>query len=462
MLTSPLAILFLALHLQNLVDAYAVGPRPRGQTDRIVRTRGKLHLLSTVSGESFGVPSLRGIEAPFSAASVHASNASASSYAANVESGLRLIQTTSPSTAPNWCSMEQILALVRTRTGFLDLTQSVPLQETPLQFPYEPMDPFLHSRIPSTNAKLTSHILANVSSSIMVRWLETLSTSFLNRHHQSSEGHLAARWIMDKCLNLEDVRPDNPRIRFSVVKFMHPWGQSSVIARIEKVDDASAVVAEDGNNLKEETGERNADSEPIVILGASLDSFNLYNPMSGAAPGANENGSGSSVIFEVLRVLLTIGFVPDNAIEFHWYSGSGFGLLGSQQIASHYRSKGRKVAGMYNVARTGWDPKAKSFHFLNSIAVASDDRKTGISKMLKGIAASEFKIVERDCGFACSDHYSWLQAGYPATHTFEADEEAVSPFLHQASDDMDAISFTRMYQFSRIAMKFAVGMSKRN
>ncbi|KAJ3238401.1 hypothetical protein HDU81_007882 [Chytriomyces hyalinus] len=461
MVTLPLVILFLALPLHSLVDAYAVGPRPRGQTDRIVRTRGKLHLLSIVSGDSFEAPLLRGIDALPSASSMHAGNGSADIYAANVESGLRLIQTTSPSTAPKWCSMEDILALVRTRTGFLDLTQSVPHQETPLQFPYEPMDPFKHSRIPSTNAKLTSHILANVSSSIMVRWLETFSTSFLNRHHQSSEGHLAARWVMDKCLNLEDVRPNNPRVKFSVVKFMHSWGQSSVIARIEKVDNASAAV-EDENNLKGESEKKNADSESIVILGASLDSFNLYNPMSGAAPGANENGSGSSVIFEVLRVLLTIGFAPDNPIEFHWYSGSGFGLLGSQQIASYYRSKGRKVAGMYSVARTGWDPKAKSFHFLNSIAVASDDRNTGISKMLKGIAASEFKIVERDCGFACSDHYSWLQAGYPAAHTFEADDEAVSPFLHQASDDMDTISFTRMYQFSRIAMKFAVGMSKRN
>lgn len=69
--------------------------------------------------------------------------------------------------------------------------------------------------------------------------------------------------------------------------------------------------------------------------------------MSGRAPGADDNGSGSVGLMETFRELVASGFKPTQPLEFHWYSGEEAGLLGSQAIASSYKSAGKAVKGAF-------------------------------------------------------------------------------------------------------------------
>lgn len=108
--------------------------------------------------------------------------------------------------------------------------------------------------------------------------------------------------------------------------FPHPWGQSSIIARIP------------------------GKSNKTVVIGAHQDSINLFLPSFLAAPGADDDGSGTVTILEALRVLLQSTEVmqgkASNTIEFHWYSAEEGGLLGSQAIFSAYEKAGKDIKAM--------------------------------------------------------------------------------------------------------------------
>lgn len=79
--------------------------------------------------------------------------------------------------------------------------------------------------------------------------------------------------------------------------------------------------------------------------GAHQDSTNLLPFL--AAPGADDDGSGTTSTLTAFAALVNASFVPStNPVEFHWYSAEEGGLLGSQAVANDYAAKGKKVRSM--------------------------------------------------------------------------------------------------------------------
>ncbi len=71
----------------------------------------------------------------------------------------------------------------------------------------------------------------------------------------------------------------------------------------------------------------------IVMLGAHLDSWH-------GGTGATDNGAGSVVAMEVMRVLKAIGVAPRRTIRVALWSGEEEGLLGSRAyVAEHFASR---------------------------------------------------------------------------------------------------------------------------
>jgi len=122
----------------------------------------------------------------------------------------------------------------------------------------------------------------------------------------------------------------NPGTTATVSLFSHSWVQSSIIARFP------------GTNP----------SGPITILGAHMDTINTSNPTSGRAPGADDDGSGTVNLMEAFRVLVSNGFKPTYPVEFQWYAGEEAGLLGSNAIATSYKSAGKQVRAMMQLDMT--------------------------------------------------------------------------------------------------------------
>lgn len=80
--------------------------------------------------------------------------------------------------------------------------------------------------------------------------------------------------------------------------------------------------------------------------------------MNGREPGADDDGSGTITILEVLPVLLgsrgDLEGKAENTIEFHWYSAEEGGLLFSQYIFLEYEKTERDVKAMLQQDMTGF------------------------------------------------------------------------------------------------------------
>jgi hypothetical protein len=85
------------------------------------------------------------------------------------------------------------------------------------------------------------------------------------------------------------------------------------------------------NTIAEIPGSDLADE--VVMIGAHLDSWH-------PATGSNDNGAGSAVAMEAVRILRSIGVRPRRTIRIALWSGEEQGLLGSRYyVAEHFASR---------------------------------------------------------------------------------------------------------------------------
>ena len=131
----------------------------------------------------------------------------------------------------------------------------------------------------------------------MKKWLTKL-TGFHTRYFKSDYGRQSSEWVLS---NVRDIiKEAGAQDTVHAEPFKHDWPQSSVIATIP------------------------GKSNSTIVIGAHQDSVNLWLPSILAAPGADDDGSGTVTIMEVFRTLLQSKDVvegkADNTIEFHWYS----------------------------------------------------------------------------------------------------------------------------------------------
>ena len=109
-------------------------------------------------------------------------------------------------------------------------------------------------------------------------------TSFHTRYYRSSSGAAASRWVQGRLQEYASTASKEWNI--TVTPFSHSWPQNSVIVRVE-----------DKNASTEAMASENA----VVILGAHLDSVNWLNPWFGRSPGADDDGSGTLTVSNVLN-----------------------------------------------------------------------------------------------------------------------------------------------------------------
>jgi leucyl aminopeptidase len=157
--------------------------------------------------------------------------------------------------------------------------------------------------------------------------------TFNNRFYKSPTGEASFKWLLS-IVNQTIIDSGADEHGVTVKPFAHAWNQSSIIGTIP------------------------GKSTSTVAIGAHQDSINHAEPMEGRAPGADDDGSGTMTILEVMRVLLSSPAIlagkAEHTIEFHWYSAEEGGLLGSQDIWRAYERKWKDVRAMLQQDMTGF------------------------------------------------------------------------------------------------------------
>ncbi|KIX02867.1 uncharacterized protein Z518_08810 [Rhinocladiella mackenziei CBS 650.93] len=332
-----------------------------------------------------------------------------------------------------WVSEEDKWALKRIGIKFMDITENghtypyVALTES------EPMSITYPSK--AEHKKVVKALAEKLDKDNMRKHLEGL-TSFHTRYYKSQYGIDAATWLYEQ---IYQVMSDSGAFEYgaSLNKFSHPWGQFSIIAQIP--------------------GQTNH----TVVIGAHLDSINMFLPSILAAPGADDDGSGSVTILEALTALLGAPEIvkggAENTIEFHWYSAEEGGLLGSQAIFKSYHESQKEVKAMIQQDMTGYVEQTLAHGQPESVGVITDYVNANLTEFVKEIinAYCDIPYTLTKCGYACSDHASASKYGYPSAFVIESDFEYSDKKIHTTEDQIKYLSFDHMLQHAKMTLGFA-------
>lgn len=345
------------------------------------------------------------------------------------QAGQRLIRTAG---GERWMYPEEIVDLMERSHdaghcgGFMDVTAH-PLPKRAVAEPWA-----LLERAPSQQAAVNA-VLPKLKGSNVVATVKALS-AFNNRYYTSDTGEAAALWIRDTFKKLAKKRPD-----VTVELFNHEFRQPSVIVRIPGT----------GKLAKEK-----------VVLGAHEDSINWSHGNRGRskarAPGADDNASGVAVLLEVFRGLMQADYHPARTVEFMAYAGEELGLLGSQDIAEAYAQDNAEVVAVLQMDMTLFPGKGHKVTFITDNV--SDPLTRFAEKLMDTYVKTPWQ--ESSCGYACSDHASWDNHGYPTVFPFETDFDEANPSVHTLDDTLEAgLEGDFGLEFAKLNTAFAMEMA---
>ncbi|EHA52288.1 aminopeptidase [Pyricularia oryzae 70-15] len=289
-----------------------------------------------------------------------------------------------------------------------------------------------------SHIRIVEKMARYLSKGVMQTNIDVLS-SFYNRYYNSEHGQRSSEWLLTQ---VDRIVQASGADNITVKPVPHKFLQKSIIVIIPGMTDRK------------------------IILGAHQDSINMTDRRGGRAPGADDNASGTAVLLEALRALLTNNVITTgdapNTIEFHWYAGEEAGLLGSLDIFRDYFDVHEDVKAMLNFDMIGFNQKKSDKDTSSIIGVGEDYIVTDpfLSEYVKMLISNYTSATASSvrCGFACSDHASAALAGYPAAFVSKSSLEGANPSIHKALDTMTTVDMESVLEHARLALAFAYEM----
>lgn len=252
-------------------------------------------------------------------------------------------------------------------------------------------------------------------------------TSYYNRSAYSDTGVQTAYWLKDQ---FDKMAQANQRsdVKSYLVETGYYYKQPSVVTVIGKDINADAIV-----------------------LGAHMDT------LSGNMPGAGDDGSGSSSLMEVARVLLSSKQALKRPVYLIWYSAEERGLVGSQYVVKDFKAKKIPVKTAIQFDMTGFRNNASD----QTMWVFTDYTSSTLNAFVADLIKHYVKVpVDYSyCGYGCSDHASWMAAGVPASFPCETDFPHHNPNIHTSNDRKEYLSLEHMTNFAKLGVAFAVELA---
>ncbi len=281
-------------------------------------------------------------------------------------------------------------------------------------------------------------IIKEISADSIKRNIEKL-VSFHTRHSLSDTLHpnrgigAARRWIKSELERYAEQSGGRLKVEFD--EFIAPAGP-----RIPKpVKMVNVVAVLPGKIYKDKVYIVSAHYDSRV--GDALDSTSF-------APGANDDGSGTSAVLELARVLSKYEF--DFTIIFVLFAGEEQGLLGSRHFAKKLKDSGITVLGVLNNDIIGNTEGGNgvvdnirvrvfseglplfrdenSLRLISQIGLENDSPSRQLARYIKDLAERyldnfEVKLIfRRDRFLRGGDHIAFNEQGFPAIRISEMNE----------------------------------------
>lgn len=282
---------------------------------------------------------------------------------------------------------------------------------------------------PLTQGTLVNSQLPQLNQANIAQFINDLS-QFTNRYYTTASGTQSADWIASQWQSFA-----SPHSWMKVSRISHSgYPQRSVLLEV--------------------TGSEKPDE--IVVLGGHLDSI-----VSGGtgettrAPGADDDASGIATLSEIIRVLSSAGLRPKRTIRFYGYAAEEVGLRGSKDIATAAANTAQKVIAAMQLDMTNFKGSAED------IVLMTDYTNANLNAYLQSLLNTYQPALRHStdvCGYGCSDHASWHNAGFAAAMPFEARFAGSNKKIHSSNDTLANSDPTALHalKFARLGLSFVL------
>jgi Zn-dependent M28 family amino/carboxypeptidase len=188
------------------------------------------------------------------------------------------------------------------------------------------------------------------------------------------------------------------------------------------------------------------DPNNVIMLGAHLDSVQ-------AGPGINDDGSGSSLLLEIMTALRTYkGF--KNKVRFAWWGAEESGLIGSLYYTSTLsEAEADKIRFYFNYDMVGSPYPDYEVYVGDNAGDA-----VGAQKLVAHLGAAG-KPAHLGAFGSSSDYVGFLELGIPASGIFTGASAATDPCYHLACDRLGNVDLDALTANARAAASVAAELA---
>ncbi|HCS19374.1 MAG TPA: peptidase M28 [Bacteroidetes bacterium] len=199
-------------------------------------------------------------------------------------------------------------------------------------------------------------------------------------------------------------------------------------------------------------------SDEYIVISAHYDHLGIirdtiYN-------GADDNGTGTSSLLELIRLFSSYAPERDKNILFIFFSGEEKGLLGSKYFAENPVVPLEKIVCDLNIDMVG---RADSTHQADSnyvYVIGSNRISTTLDSLLQ--AANRVNPMELDYTYndpkdpqrlyERSDHFNFAKHGIPVAFFFSG----LHADYHKSTDDIEKINFEVLYRRMMLVYRLTI------
>ncbi|KAF9999214.1 hypothetical protein BGZ79_007159 [Entomortierella chlamydospora] len=179
-----------------------------------------------------------------------------------------------------------------------------------------------------------------------------------------------------------------------------------------------------------------------VIIGAHHDSRGSFlNPR---APGADDDGSGSSMLLQVARIIKANNLSFGRTFVIAAFSGEEQGLFGSAALSKKMKQDGTTITMMIQGDMLAYRKPGEPVQ----VAFPARYHTPEVSSLLRNVTELYVpNAVVGTTGACCSDHQSFWENGFPATAFFERNGPIADPKYHNSGD----LVYREGYDFEQLS-----------
>jgi Zn-dependent M28 family amino/carboxypeptidase len=198
------------------------------------------------------------------------------------------------------------------------------------------------------------------------------------------------------------------------------------------------------NTLAEIPGSDKANE--FVMIGAHLDSWHM-------GAGATDNGAGSVIMMEAMRILQALDVQPRRTIRIALWSGEEQGLLGSRAWVANNEGLHDNISAYLNVDNgTGR---------LRGIWNQSNDQATGVFEQILWPFRDLGVVAVRDGDTGGTDHLAFDAAGIPGFNFIQDPIEYGINTHHTELDTFDHLVIEDLMQAAVVVASTAYHLAMR-